>query len=300
MKILMAEDDLISRRILETILTKWQYEPVVAVDGDEAWEIMQKTDSPNVAVLDWEMPGKTGVEICQRVKKLHASNPPYIIILTAKNDKADIVKGLDAGANDYVSKPYDKNELLARIRVGQRMVELQSELIDAKDALAHEATHDPLTGAPNRRAILNNLSKELIRVNRTNSKLSVGICDIDYFKHVNDTYGHQVGDDVLCRVVKNIQSCLRPDDLLGRYGGEEFLLVVPDITDSAEKKFYERIKTQIADHKIITRSGEVDITISIGFTCTRGDKTADEMLAAADAALYRAKDNGRNQVVSAD
>lgn len=118
MKILMAEDDLISRRILEAVLTKWGYDPIVAVNGDEAWEIMQKADSPGMAVLDWEMPGKSGLEVCELVRTKDVSNPPYIIILTAKNAKSDIVEGLEAGANDFVTKPYDKDELQARIRVG--------------------------------------------------------------------------------------------------------------------------------------------------------------------------------------
>ena len=296
MKILMAEDDLISRRILEAVLIKWEYDPIVAVDGDEAWKTMQKADSPGMAVLDWEMPGKSGLEVCKLIRKKEVSNPPYIIILTAKNDKADIVEGLEAGANDFVSKPYDKDELQARIRVGQRMVELQASLIKAKNALAHEASHDPLTGSLNRRAILDNLNKELIRAKRNNSGLSIGLCDIDFFKKVNDNHGHQVGDDVLYNFVKVIRNNLRPYDFIGRYGGEEFLLVMPESSGSAIEGIYERVRASIADHKIITRSGKIGITVSIGVAESKGEQTTEDIIAAADIALYKAKDNGRNQV----
>ena len=166
--------------------------------------------------------------------------------------------------------------------------------------LKHEATHDPLTGALSRRAILDNLTKELIRAKRRNTRLSIGLCDIDHFKLVNDKHGHQAGDDVLCSFVKVIQNTLRPYDLLGRYGGEEFLLVLSDSTISAEEVLYERLRAKIVDNKIMTRSGEVRITVSIGITSSIGDDTADAMIAKADAALYRAKRNGRNQLVFAD
>jgi diguanylate cyclase (GGDEF)-like protein len=180
----------------------------------------------------------------------------------------------------------------------QKQAKKELKLLNLR--LEHEATHDPLTGAPNRRAILDRLSKELVRAKRRNTKLSIGLCDIDHFKHVNDKYGHQAGDDVLCSFVKAIQNTLRPYDLVGRYGGEEFLLVIPDSIGSGEEGIYERVRATIAEHKMVTRSGEVSITISIGIASSRGDETADVMIATADAALYRAKENGRNQLAFAD
>jgi len=296
MQVLVAEDDITSRTILAAILAKWGYDPLVVEDGSSAWEIMKKSDAPNLAVLDWDMPGMDGLEVCQRIRKACTSNPPYLIILTAKGEKADIVKGLDAGANDYISKPYDNDELQSRIRVGRRMVELQTELLEAKDALAHEAMHDSLTGALNRRAILDDLNKELIRAKRKKSKLGVGLCDIDYFKQVNDTHGHQVGDEVLCGFVHTMQNSLRGYNLVGRYGGEEFLVVAPDSTGSVEEGLYERLKTQIAQQRTSTKKGEIGITVSIGVAGVDSGTTVETMLAAADAALYRAKDEGRNRV----
>ena len=180
----------------------------------------------------------------------------------------------------------------------QKQAKKELKLLNLK--LKYEATHDPLTGAPNRRAILDKLTNELDRAKRKNSKLSIGLCDIDNFKHINDKYGHQVGDDVLCCLIKTIQSVLRPYDLVGRYGGEEFLLVVPESVGSAEEGIYERVRAKIADNKMLTRSGEVGITISIGVTNTSGHETSDAILAAADIALYKAKNNGRNQLAFAD
>ena len=299
MRILIAEDDVTSRTILAAILQKWGYDPVTVRDGSSAWSVMQNADAPNLVILDWDMPGMDGLEVCRRIRKSLTANPPYLIILTARGEKTDIVKGLDAGANDYVSKPYDNNELRARIGVGQRMVELQTELLEAKNALAHEAMHDALTGALNRRAILDVLGKELKRAERRDSNLSIGFLDIDYFKHVNDTYGHQVGDEVLRGFAHALQGNLRGYDLVGRYGGEEFLVVAPDSSGTAKEELYERLRSRIEGLLIATKSGEVGVTVSIGVARANGDSTVDSLLAAADTALYRAKDEGRNRVVYA-
>lgn len=300
MKILIAEDDLTSRNILSAIVRKWGFDPVVTEDGDAAWAALQRPDAPRLVLLDRNMPGMEGLEICRLLRTTESSDPPYVILLTAQGAKDDIVQGLEAGANDYVTKPYDNEELQARIRVGQRMLELQARLIEARDALAHQATHDSLTGVLNRRAILAVLAQEIARAKREGGALTVGMLDIDHFKAVNDTYGHQVGDEVLRAFTGCIQAQLRSYDNFGRYGGEEFLLVTTGKQGHAVKDLYERLRARVADTSIKTEGGAVGVTVSIGVAQGTGESGVDTLLAAADTALYRAKADGRNRVVYAE
>lgn len=297
MRILIAEDDFTSRTMLAAILKKWGYEPVVAVEGKSALKALSGDDAPKLALLDWSMPGMDGLEVCRRLRKLPTSEPPYIIFLTSRGDKNCIVEALEAGANDYVIKPYDNAELRARIRVGQRMAEMQSAMNEAKEAVLHEAMHDPLTGILNRRAILDVLRKEIFRSDRSGIPFSIGLCDIDRFKRVNDRYGHQTGDDVLCGFVRAVEGELRAYDRIGRYGGEEFLVVAPDSSGEGAERLFERVREAVALKGIETRSGLVPVTVSIGVVSGRGDSDVDALLAAADDALYRAKNTGRNRVV---
>lgn len=300
MRILISEDDFTSRAMLTAVLRKWSYDPVTTENGAQAWEALQQAGAPKLILLDWNMPELDGVEVVRRVRTLVTSEPPYIIMLTSNGTKASVVAGLEAGANDYVVKPYDTDELLARIRVGQRMVELQANLLKARNALAHEAMHDPLTGAANRRAIMETMSSELSRAKRQNADLSIGICDIDHFKKVNDTHGHLVGDEVLCGVVRLLEGSLRKYDRVGRWGGEEFLVVAPGSRDGEAGGLYERLRAALADNPISTQAGKVSITVSIGAATWSGNQSAEELLGAADAALYRAKDRGRNCVCAED
>ncbi len=299
MRILIAEDDFTSRNILTAILKKWGYDPLTTVDGNAAWDALQQPDAPKLVLLDWNMPGMEGLEVCRRLREIDSPSPSYVILLTGRGEKGDIVQGLEAGANDYISKPYDKEELQARIGVGKRMLELQCSLLEARDALAHQATHDPLTGILNRRAILDRLNKELLRVSREDGRLSVGICDLDHFKKVNDTYGHQVGDEVLVAFTQCIQAHLREYDSVGRYGGEEFLIIVAGSEGQIQEGIYERLVTEVADTEIKTKAGPISITVSIGVAPGTGQSAIDALLAAADAALYQAKAEGRNRVAYA-
>ncbi len=296
MKVLIAEDDLTSRTILTAILQKWGYDVVSAVDGEQALEMLKQPEAPKLALLDWSMPGLSGVDVCTHLRENQANDSIYIIMLTAKSEKKNIVEGLNAGANDYIIKPYDNDELQARINVGKRMVEIQSELENAKSALIHEVMHDSLTGVYNRKAIIDMLERELMRTARSGGILYVGMCDLDYFKRINDNFGHQTGDDILQGFTRIINDNLRKYDLIGRYGGEEFLIIIPSSGKINEKMDFKRLCNLVAKSNIKTRSGDLSVTISIGVTDSEVEKTVDQILAEADGALYKAKEMGRNCV----
>lgn len=298
MRILIAEDDYTSRTVLSGVLKKGGYDVMVTVNGAEAWDALQKPDAPVLIILDWMMPEMDGPDVVRRVRALQTDRPPYIIMLTSKGDKVDIIAGLDAGANDYLAKPFDSGELRARIEVGRRMVEMQDALIESRQILAHQATHDLLTGLPNRRAILDRLREELSRARRHDNLLAVGMFDIDHFKQVNDTYGHQTGDDVLCGLAKILSETNRDYDVAGRLGGEEFLVITPMKAGKDWITVYDRLCATIAESKITTKSGLLSITVSIGVACAGIDSTVDEILEATDKAMYRAKNEGRNRVVA--
>ena len=301
MRILIAEDDLTARIILAGVLKKWGCEVVAVKDGQAAWEILQQPDSPRLVILDWMMPGMDGLEVIQCARARFVEQPPYIILLTSKDEKGDIISGLETGANDYVKKPFDNEELFARIRVGQRTLELQTRLYETQQTLAHLATHDPLTGMFNRRAILDQLSKELSRVRRNydtakGAGLSIGFFDIDHFKQINDRYGHQVGDEVLKEIGGILASQLRAYDSFGRLGGDEFLVVAPETDYEKSNRLFERLLAAIAACKIMTEAGEVSVSVSIGVALAEPDIGLDKLLDTADAAMYRAKREGGNRI----
>ena len=296
MKILVAEDDVTSRTLLVGLLEKQGHEVVAALDGAEAWALLQQPAAPRLVVLDWMMPELDGLEIVRKVRALPTERPPHIIMLTAKTKKTEIVEGLQAGANDYLSKPFDPGELLARIEVGRRMVEMRDALVESRDLLAHQATHDPMLGLMNRRAIISQLSKELTRSCRMGDFLAIGMCDIDHFKQINDSFGHQTGDDVLCGLAQILIGNLREYDFVGRLGGEEFLVITPMKAGTDCLPLYDRLRRRIAASKIETRSGFLAITVSIGVVRAGEGSTVDRILEAADAEMYKAKREGRNRV----
>ncbi len=295
-EVLVADDDRTYRTLLTAMVRKWGHDPVVAADGASAWEALQQPDAPRLVLLDWNMPVLDGLDVCRRLRASGSFNPPYVILLTARSEKGDIVRGLDAGANDYVAKPYDHEELQARLVVGQRTLALQADLLAVQEELAERATHDSLTGILNRRAVLERLAEELSRAMRQDGTLSVGMCDVDHFKAVNDTYGHQVGDDVLRGFTAAVQAQLRKYDSVGRYGGDEFLVIAPGVCDGGDVGLFERLCDRISHGALPTTRGAISVTVSIGVASAGPGSTVDTLLAEADAALYRAKADGRDRV----
>jgi two-component system, cell cycle response regulator len=298
MKVLIAEDDVVSRRLLEAMLTRWGYEVAVTRDGVQAWELLQRTDAAPIAILDWMMPGMDGVEVCRKVRQRGQEPYIYLLLLTTKGRKENIIEGLDAGADDYLTKPFDPHELQVRLRAGKRIMTLQTELIDAREALRVQAMHDPLTGVWNRRAILDVLGSELARSRREGLPVAVAVADLDHFKRINDTYGHIVGDTALCESVSRMRASLRAYDAIGRYGGEEFLMVLPGCTAQDAFRLADRLRVGMCQEPIKIPGGSINVMCSLGVaandTIAMLEPTA--LIQAADSALYRAKAMGRNRV----
>jgi two-component system cell cycle response regulator len=296
MRALVAEDDLTSRLVLQKTMAKWGYEVLSVPDGNAAWEELQKPDAPALLVLDWEMPGMDGIDVCRKVRAGESGHSRYIILLTARSATEDLVAGLDAGANDYVGKPFEPAELRARVDVGRRFVELHDQLLASQRALEHQARTDSLTQIMNRGAIMARLNEELARTKREGSTLALGILDIDHFKYVNDTYGHAAGDQVLREVVRRLTVAFRPYDGLGRIGGEEFLVLIPGAVLEDARAVLERARRVVCATPVDHADRQMEVTISLGGTTTRGDEPEDQVLVRADDALYRAKELGRNRV----
>ncbi|HKK34093.1 MAG TPA: diguanylate cyclase [Desulfomicrobiaceae bacterium] len=294
MKVCIADDDKFNRVALKKMLSNWGFDVVTAGNGAEAWEIMQDDESPRLVILDWVMPEIDGVEVCRRIRQKFQSDNDYrfIILLTAQGSKADIVEGLTAGADDYVTKPFDPHELQMRIRAGKRIIELQEKL-------RFNAMHDPLTGILNRGAVLERLYSELARSRRENQPMTLAMLDLDHFKVVNDTHGHLAGDEVLRETTRRIKNIVRDYDIVGRYGGEEFLIVIPGADRESALTVYERIREGIGARAMDTTVASLVVTASMGVAEYDGIMSDQELIQLADDALYRAKDQGRNRVVCA-
>jgi len=287
MKVLIADDDRLSARMLEASLKKSGYDVTVVSDGGQALQILKSDERPQMAILDWMMPVMDGPEVCRQVR--NSGGPyTYLLLLTGNSDPSAVVTGMDAGADDYIRKPFDPAELQARLRSGKRIVELEEKL-------RRQATLDALTGVLNRGAIMDRLSREIERALREQHPLCLAMIDLDHFKSVNDTYGHSAGDAVLCQAARHMGSVLRPYDSVGRYGGEEFIVVFPRCDEVIALGVAERIRGAIAQ-PIAIDSHALSVTASIGVARVVHSKTADTIIRAADHALLRAKQEGRNRV----
>jgi len=291
MRILAADDDEVTRTALVRLLEDLGHEVVPALDGNEAWEILQREDSPQLAILDWMMPGLEGVELCRRVRADTKRPFRYLILLTARDAIDDLVQGIESGADEYLRKPVDMRELRVRLVAGERILVQQDEL-------RARATFDALTGFLNRATIIERLQRELEIVMRTNAPASILLADLDDFKRVNDTHGHGVGDEVLREACNRLAARKRSYDELGRYGGEEFLVVLPGCAADGAVTVANRMRTFLGSTPLETSAGPIQLTASFGVATMTHDcpVSPEDLIAAADAALYRAKRAGRNRV----
>lgn len=296
MKVLIADDSAVSRHVLESTLTKWGYEVISTCDGEQAWEILQQPDSPRLAILDWMMPGHTGPEVCRLVRARNREPYSYILLLTSRGLKEDLIEGMTSGADDYLAKPFDQQELQVRLRAGRRIVELQDELLKTREALRIRATHDSLTGLKNRGMILERLCADMARSSREHTPCGVLILDIDRFKLINDTAGHAAGDAVLRELARRFQESMRPYDAIGRYGGEEFLIILPGCDSVNTVKQAERFRRLIGETPVSYNNTELTVTASFGATSWMPGYLPEVLVQTADEALYKAKNSGRNRV----
>jgi diguanylate cyclase (GGDEF)-like protein len=299
MKVLIADDSATSRAMLRSALTRWGYDVVMAENGKEALDILAKDDPPPMAVLDWVMPELTGPEVCRRVRETLREPYTYILLLTSKNTKGETVEGLEAGADDYIVKPFDQHELQVRLRAGQRIIDLQLNLLQAREELRERASKDLLTMLPNRSAIAHTLENEISRCHRDHRTVGVILLDLDHFKKVNDTMGHFAGDAVLRETALRLRSNMRPYDQVGRYGGEEFLVVLPNCDLEQAANQAERMRHRLHATGMLVDGRELQVSASFGVTISDGsERSPDVFVRVADEALYRAKANGRNRIWS--
>ena len=298
MKVLVAEDNGTMRIMVAGVLARWGHQAVTAVDGEEAWRIMQQPDAPRIALLDWEMPGIDGVEVCRRLRarESEGANYTYAILLTSHSEKNEIVAGIEAGADDYVVKPFNQHELRARVRTGSRIIELQMELLQSKEEYRRLSRTDPLTGCLNRRAILDRIAEEMKLATKEGTMIGLSIMDIDHFKHINDGYGHATGDVILREFVARLGEIVRSPETFGRVGGEEFLALWKARDNEDIVAINERFRSLVDEAPFQTPKNGLPVTVSIGVTTTAGNETVDAAIARADRSLYAAKECGRNRV----
>jgi two-component system, cell cycle response regulator len=298
MKVLVAEDEIVSRRLLETSLRRWKYNVVSAVDGLEAAAILQAPDAPKLAILDWLMPGMDGPQLCRQIRQAETDTYTYILLLTSKHSKRDIVQGLEAGADDYIAKPFDPQELRVRLRTGKRILFLLDQLTAARETLRDLAARDPLTCLWNHNSIIDLLSGELNRAERQQAPVGVVLVDLDHFKAINDRHGHLTGDQVLREAALALRGAVRPYDAVGRLGGEEFLVVLPGCDEINAMSHAERLRQALNRISFPAALGEIEVSASLGVTVVRPDSAVDAQSAihAADVAMYAAKNAGRNRV----
>lgn len=296
MRILVAEDDAVSRRLLEKTLQRAGYEVTAVENGARAREVLCGSDAPRLALLDWVMPELDGLAVCRAVRSRAEHSYVYIVLLTSMESKEDVVAGLESGADDYLTKPFNPEELIARLRAGRRILDLEDKLVEARDAMHFRATHDSLTAIWNRGVILDLLERELARSYREGGCTAVLLADLDHFKAVNDTYGHVTGDEVLRETARRLIGSVRSYDFVGRYGGEEFLVVLNNCESSRASSRAEELRRAVSEKPFRTQSGDLRVTMSAGLLVSKGwgPLSIEQVLNHADSALYAAKAAGRD------
>ncbi len=289
MRILIADDDEVSLLWLEHLLTSWDYEVMTLNNGLKAFAALTRQTEPVLAIIDWMMPGLDGIDICRRIKKDPRFRFHYLIMLTGKSDTKDIVEALQEGADDFIVKPFKPEELQVRLRAGARIIELQQELVK-------KASHDELTGILNRRMLSEMADRELDRAWRSKSPLSMLMLDLDFFKKINDTYGHLAGDAVLQEITRRIQIGLRSLDIFGRYGGEEFMVLLPGCELDFARIVADHIRLLVYEKPVLFNQQPIPVSMSIGIAALQFEHkmTLVELMDHADVALYKAKHAGRN------
>jgi two-component system cell cycle response regulator len=302
-QILVVDDSPVYRQLITSHLQDWGFPFTIAKGGSEAWAVLQRPDSPKLVLLDWVLPDIDGVELCRRIREASTGNSySYIILLTGKDGKKDMLEAMQAGADDYLVKPFDQLELKARLLVGQRIVKLHEELVTARESMRYAATRDSLTGLLNRGETLDFLSRESERTRRSGKPLSLLLADVDRFKNVNDTLGHLYGDEALKEVARRFRSKLRVYDGVGRYGGEEFLMILADCDLMTALIRADDLRLCVASKPIVSARASSTITVSIGVGVSKdhSDGDIEALLNQADRGLYAAKQKGRNRVEHVD
>jgi diguanylate cyclase (GGDEF)-like protein len=296
-KILTVDDSAFSRKLVEHSLSGDRYNLFFAKDGREALALFAEQQPPLV-ITDWDMPDIGGLELCRRIRRDFQGFYSHLILLSGNTDKEHVIEGLAAGADDYLTKPFHPGELVARVEVGRRIVELHRQ-IQAKNRLLEEMTlTDSLTGLPNRRALDVWAPRQLSAAARHDFSVWVVMADLDLFKKVNDTYGHDAGDTVLKSFARILKANTRQSDICARLGGEEFLVMIAHGDDEDTKTVVERIRTQLESQKFTFGNSTTIVTASFGVAGFRGTKPLDwnAFVARADIALYAAKHQGRNRI----
>jgi len=294
---LIADDDRISCKLLASLLGKWGYQAEIVYDGLEAKRELMKAKAPQLAILDWMMPGLEGPEVIKAIRDARHEPYTYMLLVSARGDKEDLLKGLDAGADDYLTKPFDPAELRARLRVGARILGLERSLSSARETTEHQATHDLLTGVYNRATILEILGQEVSRCRNEGHKMALMIADVDQFRAINEAHGHMTGDQVIKMLATKMASPLRPKDSVGRFGGEQFLILAPNCTLNQAMVNAERLRSKIANEKFLVEKSSIGLTVSVGVSAIKdGAVDGKAALREADSALQQAKKNGRNRV----